>query len=140
MYRHLLNAIDEIWRSNACNFVNRGCDVNDVVKLRAQFVGCFDLLRPRNCDCVAGAAKVRRDLFHPLKRRVERPRPTNIEMVLALCGAEIVDMFKQPFWIFGHAVLKRRCTPRAVDSAFGRSAVVAGDVNNQSVFGNFEFI
>ena len=44
MYRHLLNAIDEIWRSDACDFVNRGCDVNDVVKLRAQFVGCFDLL------------------------------------------------------------------------------------------------
>ena len=68
MYWHLFDAVDKIWRSNACNVINRGCDVNNVMKLRTQFVGCSYLLWPRNCNCVAGAAEVRCNLFHPLKR------------------------------------------------------------------------
>ena len=61
-------------------------------------------------------------------------------MVFAFCSAEIVDVLEKPLWIFGYTVLKRRCTPRAVNGAFCGCAIVAGDVNDQSIFGNFEFI
>ena len=106
MNRHLLDAIDKLWGFNAGYFINCWCYVDDVMKLCSQFTCSLDVLRPRNGNCIAGATKVRSDLLHPLKWRVERPCPADIEVVLAASSAEIIDVIEQPLRIFGYAVLK----------------------------------
>ena len=134
MDRHLFNAVDAEWRHYSCSLINGRRNVGDMVELGAQSATFGNLLRPRNCHCVASATKVRRNLFHPLEWRVERPSPTDIEMVFAFCRAEIIHVLKEPLWVFGDTILKRRCAPCAVNGSFCRSPVITSDVNDQCVF------
>ena len=106
MNRHLFDAVDAVWRDNSCSLVNCRRNVGDMVELGAQSAAFGNLLRPSNCHCVASAAKVRCNLFHPLEWRVERPCPANIEMVFTFCRAEIVHVLKQPLWVFGDTILE----------------------------------
>ena len=98
-------------------------DVDDVMELCAKSTGVGDLLWPLHGHGVAGPTKVTGDLFHPLERRIERPRPADVEVVLALGRPEVLDVLEQPLGVFVHAVLERRSTPRAVHRALGRCAV-----------------
>ena len=111
-----------------------------MVELRAQSAPIGDALRPRHRHRVAGAAEVRGDLLHPLERRVERPRPADVEVVLALCRPEVVEVFEEPLGIFVHAVLERGCAPCAVHRSFRGRAVVAGDVDDERVVGDAEVV
>src|SRR6266545_3094839 len=81
-----------------------------------------------------GAAEVRRDLLGPLKRRVERPRPGDRHMRVGRRRAPRVVKF--------HLVGDRDVEDSIVGSplvwgtdqcAFGTGAVVADDVNDQSI-------
>ena len=111
-----------------------------MVELAAQTTRVGDVFRPTDGQPVACAAEVRGHLLHPLERRVERPGPSHVEVVLAPVGAEVVDVLEQPFGVFVHTVLERRCAPCAVHGSFGRGAIVAGEVDDECVVGEAEMV
>src|SRR5688572_18583794 len=80
IHQALLHAVDRFWLRNFCGFERGGRDVNDVMKLAADFAPGFDAFRPMHHHAVARAAKVRGDLFGPLERRVTRPGPADGKM------------------------------------------------------------
>ena len=61
-------------------------------------------------------------------------------MVLTSFGAEVVHALEQPLRILVYAILKRRSAPRAMDRAFGRRAVVAGQIDHERVIAHTKFI
>ena len=131
--RLLLDAVDVGRLSDPGRLVDSRHKVDDVVELGAQLAARSQVRRPRDREAVTGAAEVRCDLLHPLERRVERPRPGGIEVVLATRGAEVVDVFEEPLRILGKAVLEGRRAPHPVQRAFGGGPVVAGHVDKQRV-------
>ena len=60
-------------------------------------------------------------------------------MVLAAGCPEVIHMIKQPFGVFGYAVLERRRTPCTMNGSFSRRTVVACDVHEQGVVGLAHF-
>ena len=52
-------------------------------------------------------------------------------MILTLSGTEIIHVFKQPFGVLMHSVLKRGGAPGSMDGAFGRGTVIAGEINDK---------
>ena len=132
---HLLDAVDSTRGVDSGGFEKSREDVDHVMELLAQSAGIVHSTGPLHRDTVSGAAEVRCHLFHPLERRVEGPGPGQIEVVLATGRTEVVHVLEQPLGIFGQSVLERRRTPCAVQRAFGRCAVVAGDVHEERVVG-----
>ena len=82
--RHLGNPIDTLWHGDASCFEDRRSDIYDVVELRTQRTLVSDLVWPFNRKPISCATEVRGNLLHPLKWRIERPGPSDIEMVLTL--------------------------------------------------------
>ncbi|CAB5034709.1 unannotated protein [freshwater metagenome] len=103
---HLGNAIYARGRSDAHHFINGGRDVDHMMKLSSKFTGGGYLVGPRNRYRVAGTAKMRGHLLHPLKRRIQRPSPADIEVVFTSASAKVVHMVEQPLGVFGLPVLK----------------------------------
>jgi hypothetical protein len=61
-------------------FEDRGDDIDHVVELIADAAHIVDMAGSGYCEALSRAAEVRRDLFGPLERRVERPRPSDRHM------------------------------------------------------------
>ncbi|CAB4947679.1 unannotated protein [freshwater metagenome] len=94
MHLHLLDAVHMCRQVDASGCVDRWCDVDEVMELRAKFADTRDVTGPRKRHGVAGTAEMRGDLLHPLERCIERPGPTHVEVVLATGGSEIIDVFE----------------------------------------------
>ena len=103
------------------------------MELCPKSAGIGDALWPLNRHRVSRAAEVARDLLHPLKWRVESPRPSRVVMVFATSGPEVVDVLEKPFGIFGDSILKAGGTPRTVNCPFATGAVITGDVHHDGV-------
>ena len=46
--RQLLNAVDDVRQLDACQLIERRRDIRDVMELRAQSAGVFDVAGPGN--------------------------------------------------------------------------------------------
>src|SRR5262245_3500528 len=90
--RLLRHAVHHARLSDAGEFEDGRCNVDDVMELRAQPALVLDALRPGHDEAVAGAAEVRGDLFHPLERRRSSPAPADGIMVLVQRPAYLVDV------------------------------------------------
>jgi hypothetical protein len=69
-----------------------GCNVDDMMELRADSAGVFDAVRPCDHKRIPRSAKMRRDLFAPLEGRVHGPRPAHRDMIGRLGAAQFVDV------------------------------------------------
>ena len=124
---HLQRSVD------ACGFEDGGNDVDDVVELVADAAGILDAVRPRNCDALARAAKMRRNLLGPFEGRVHGPGPAH--------GHVRISLVRTPDVVEFHLVRDRNVDAiecghlvrRAVGRAFGAAAVVAADVDDERV-------
>ncbi len=131
--RVLLDAVDGIGRRDACRFEDGRHDIDDVMELAANATHIVDVAGPRHRHALSGPAEVRRNLLHPLKWRVHRPRPTRCKMR--------ERAFRTPEWVpkelvlhrHGNAIEGRELVRCAVEHALGTRAVVATDVDDQGI-------
>lgn len=107
--RILLHTVDPLGVGNTGRLQNRRGDIDDMMELSAQAPRIFDVVGPRDRHGITRAAKVRRDLFGPLKRRVQCPSPADVVMILGVATVEGIDLFQQPGRLLGMAVVREGC-------------------------------
>src|ERR1700756_3483372 len=73
--RFLCDAINHHRFLDASGFKDGRDNVYNVVKLGTDATGILDAVWPRDRHSLSGATEVRCYQLHPLKRRIERPRP-----------------------------------------------------------------
>src|SRR5262249_36567683 len=112
---------------------NGGRNIDEMVELPANAAGVFDASRPGDGHALANAAEIAWDLLGPLEGRAERPRPTNRKNRVGLVGAQGVVPLHLLRRRQLNAVPRQHPVERAVRSPFGGSAVVAADVDDQSI-------
>ena len=132
--RPLLDAVHLVGLRNAGRLEDRRHDVDHVVELRPDASHVGDVPRPRHDHSLPGPAKVRRDLFGPFERRVERPGPHHGHVGAGLVRAP-VPVVQQLQWHrdVGDAVVRRVRVVGALQGALGAGPVVAADVDDQRV-------
>ena len=129
----LLDAVDRIGRGDAGRFEDRRHDIDDVVELVADAAHVLDVAGPGHAHALRRAAEMRRDLLHPLERRVERPRPARGKVREGpLRSPELVPE-ELILDRHGDAIEGGELVRRPVEHALGARAVVAADVDDQRV-------
>src|SRR5262249_8340879 len=108
-------------------------DVDAVKELRTQPAFVADALRPTDHHRIARSAEVRRHLFGPLERSIRGNRPADRDIWLGLRAANVVVLGQQAGQAELDAVQTRNAVDRALQTAFGRGAIVADDVNDQRI-------
>ena len=138
IHRILHEAVDDLRRLDAGDFVDGGHDVVDVVELRARRPVGLDALRPRDDHRIARAAEMRCDQLGVVERRVAGPRPAGVVHAVGLGtaqrvqAAQLVECRDLLLDGVGDAVLRQQLADGAV-LAFGAGAVVAEDVDHDRV-------
>ena len=130
--RHLLDAVHPRRHLHPSRLENRRHEIDHMMELRPQTTS-GDPRRPLDRHRVARPTEMRGHLLHPLERRVQRPGPPHVEMVLASRRAEIVHVGEQPLRILMHPVLERRRAPGPMHRALSRRPVVPRQVDDQRV-------
>src|SRR5207247_9691539 len=87
--RALLDTVDSCWLREACGLEHRGCNVDHMMKLRADLALRLDPARPVHDRAVTCTAPVRGDLLRPLVGRIHRVRPTDGVVVVGGRRAEL---------------------------------------------------
>ena len=132
--RLLLDAVDDLGRTDAGGLEDGRHDVDDVHELLAQAALVLDARRPRDHHVLVDAAELRRVLLEPGERRVEGPRPAGRHVVVGLLGApDVVELHLHVDGQLVDAVEERDLVRRAERPALGAGAVVAVDVDDQRV-------
>jgi len=131
--RLLRHAVEDRGRLHAHGFENRRRDVDDVMELGADAAPVLDPRRPRDDEAVARTAEVGRDLLRPLERRVGRMRPADGEMVVGVRPAELVHPAQDLAEVLRNVVGERHLVEQALRRALGAGAVVALDVDDESI-------
>ena len=108
-------------------------DVDHMVELLADLASCLDAVGPVHHHPVPGATEVRRHLLRPLVRSVHCVRPTDRVVVECRRRADLVEPGKDLVDGFFHTVERFGLVERPVETAFGRCAVVTGDVDDDRV-------
>ena len=104
-----------------------------MVELAADATHVLDVAGPGHGHALGRPAEVRSHLFHPLKRRVQGPRPAGrIMRERPVRPPELIAQ-KLVFDRHGDAIEGGELVRRAVEHAFGARAVVAADVDDQGV-------
>ena len=131
--RPLRDAVDRFGRGDAGRFQDRRHDVDHVVELVANAADVLDVAGPRHAHTLRGSAEMRRDLLHPFERRVERPRPAGRKVREGFVRSPEVIPEELILHRHGDAIEGRELVRRAVERALGARAIVAADVDDQSV-------
>ena len=140
--RHLRHAVYRDRFGKPRGFEECGGDVDDVMKLRADFTLSLKSVRPVHDGTVARSAPVRSDLLGPLVRRIHRVSPADSVVVVGLRSAELVDARVQELRrLDGRgAVEVDHLVEGAVQRAFGRRAVVSDDVVDERIVDEVQFL
>src|SRR6476646_9052687 len=104
-----------------------------MVELIANPATILDMAGPRHTNTLRGTTAMRRDGSHPFERRVERPGPAGRKVWKSLVRSP--EFVPEELILNRHsdAIEGREFVRCPVDSALGARAVVAADVNDQSV-------
>jgi hypothetical protein len=130
----LFDAIDRLRSPDARRFEYRGHYIDDVMELRPNPTWVVNMSRPRDRQALPGAAKMRRHLFGPLERSVERPRPS--DRLVGVCLRASPAIIKLELIGDGNiqdAVVRRPVIGRADGCPFWTAAVVTIDIDDQRV-------
>ena len=136
--RVLLEAIDDAWRLDLGQFVNRRCDVDHVMELRPRGRISLDAFWPGNRHRVTRAAEIGTHQLGALIRRAARPGPAGVVHVVGFRAAErrqaaeFIERLEMLRNRRRNAVLRQLLADRAIQP-FGRRTVVAPDVKDQRV-------
>ena len=131
--RLLVETIDDRRLRDAGGFEQGRGDVDDMVELGAHVAARCEPLRPGDDHRVAGAAEVGGDLLGPLEGRVHRPSPTDREVRV---GRRPVPLGQMRFavGVVGRGRIEEaHFVDGAGEAAFGAGAVVADDVEDESI-------
>ena len=110
-----------------------GSDVDDVVPLRADFVGCGDVFGPGDDQGIARAAVVGRNLLGPHEGRVAGDGPAGGHVRIGGGAAPLVVVLEHVRHSLLNAVEVGDLVEHAVHAALGAGAVVAEDVEDERV-------
>jgi len=113
------------WLRDSGRFQHRWRNVDDVVELGPDAAFVLDPVWPRNDKRIAGATKMRGDLFAPLEPSVHRPRPANREMVVGRRATEFVEMLHDVRGVFCLPVESDHLVEHTGQRSFHRSAIIA---------------
>ena len=101
--------------------------------LLANAAGFFDAVGPINDEWIAGAAKVRSELFTPLKRRVAGPSPPSWILRARSVGADFVEALEHIGGRFTHTVAGGLDAKFTLHVALKARAVVTCDVDDNCI-------
>ncbi len=130
--RYLFDSVHHLRKLDPGQLKNRGCDVDNMMKLGAEFAGSLDMTWPGNDQGIARAAEMRGHFLGPLERCVARPSPGGGVMVGKQLAAQVVQMF-QPF-LDGTSLVVHRHAVVALKTALRAAAVIAHDIKDRGVF------
>src|SRR5205085_9003038 len=130
----LLDAIDRFRCLNAGGLEKRRHDIDHMVELGANATKVLDVTGPRNRHPLTCAAKMGGDLFAPLERSVECPRPRNRKMRKGLGAApSIIEIFQLISDRNIDTIERSDFIWSAPKRTFNTCAIVAADKNDQRV-------
>ena len=105
---HLVNPVHRGRWLDTRRVENGGGQIDDVVELIPNCAGVGDATGPRHGQPIACAAEMRCHLLHPLERRIQCPRPTDVVVAFTVLGPEVVDVFEQELRVLLETVLEGR--------------------------------
>ena len=131
----LLHAVDGDRLGETSGFENCRCDVDHMVKLRAELSLAFDSLRPVDDGAITRATPMGCDLLGPLIRRIHGVRPAHCVVVVGVRAAQLVEPGAEKLRRFdgGGAIEVNHLVVGTVQRPFGRRAVIADDIIDQRV-------
>src|SRR5206468_4433387 len=131
--RKLLSAVHHLWKRQTHCFKYSRCNIYDVTKLRPDLSFGFDTFGPMHHHSVAGASPMRRDLLGPLKRGIQRVRPANGIVWKSIWTSPVIDMIHHLGSSANNAIQCHHLVVRSFRSSLGAGAVVAYNVDEESV-------
>ena len=115
------------------DFQDRRHNIDDVMELIPDAAQVRDVTRPRHANALRRTAAMRRHLFAPLERCIERPRPSRCKVREGFVRSPEFVPEKLIFNRHGDTVERGKFVRRPVEHSLCARAVVAADVDDQRV-------
>src|SRR5439155_16288686 len=131
--RKLFGAIHHFRKRQTDCFEHSRCNIYDVTKLRPDLALGLDSFGPVHYQSVAGAAPMRSNLLGPLKRSIQSMRPANGIVRESIWTSPVIDMIHHLGSSANNAIQCHHLVVRSFRPAFGARAVIAYNVDEESV-------